>query len=147
MRETSKYLDVPAEPLFPFGHGLSYSQFAYGSLRVLPEAVSPGGRIVAEAVVENRGAMAGEETCFLFIRDVVASVARPLLELRGLVKIKLDPGEKGTVRFELGAGDLAFPDEDGVPRLEAGAFEILVGPSADRSGLLRQTISLTLPRN
>ena len=84
---------------------------------------------------------------FLFIRDVVASVARPLLELRGLAKIKLDPGQKGTVRFELGAGDLAFPDEDGVPRLEAGAFEILVGPSADRSVLLRQTISLTLPRS
>lgn len=147
MRETSKYLDAPVAPLFPFGHGLSYSQFAYSSLRVLPEAVSPGGRIVAEAVVENRGAMAGEETCFLFIRDVVASVARPLLELRGLAKIKLDPGEKGAVRFELGSGDLAFPDEDGVPRLEAGAFEILVGPSADRSGLLCQTISLTLPRS
>jgi beta-glucosidase len=147
LRETSKYLDAPVEPLFPFGHGLSYSQFVYGSLRVLPEVVNPGGRIVAEAVVENRGGMAGEETCFLFIRDVVASVARPLLELRGLAKIKLDPGQKGTVRFELGAGDLAFPDEDGVPRLEAGAFEIMVGPSADRSELLRQTISLTLPRS
>ena len=147
LRESSKYLDAPVAPLFPFGHGLSYSKFAYGGLRVLPEAVNPGGRLVAEAVVENRGAMAGEETCFLFIRDVVASVARPLLELRGLAKIKLDPGQKGTVRFELGAGDLAFPDEDGVPRLEAGTFEILVGPSADRSGLLCQTISLAQPKS
>ncbi len=148
VRETSKYLDAPVAPLFPFGHGLSYTQFAYSNLRALsPEELSAGGRISVEAGVENQGAVAGEETCFLFIRDVTASVARPLLELRGLAKIRLDPGQKGTVRFELAAGDLAFPDEDGVPQLEAGAFEILVGPSADRRCLLCHTISLSLPKS
>ena len=147
LRESSKYLDASVAPLFPFGHGLSYTQFAYGGLRVSPEAVGPEARISVEAEVENLGPAAGEETTFLFIRDVTASVTRPLLELRGLAKIKLDPGQKGTVRFELGAGDLAFPDEDGSPRLEAGAFEILVGPGADRSGLLCHTISLALPKS
>ncbi len=145
LRESSKYLDAPVTPLFPFGHGLSYTQFAYGGLRVSPEAAGPETRICVEAEIENRGSVAGEETCFLFIRDVTASVTRPLLELRGLAKIKLDPGQKGTVRFELGTSDLAFPDEDGTPRLEAGAFEILVGPAADRSRLLCHTISLALP--
>jgi len=65
--------------------------------------------------------------------------------LRGLAKTKLDPGQKDKVRFELGTSDLAFPDEDGTLLLEAGAFEILVGPAADRSRLLCHTISLALP--
>ena len=147
VRETSKYLDAAVAPLFPFGHGLSYTQFAYSDLRVTPGAASLGGQISVEAGVENLGAVAGEETCFLFIRDVIASVARPLLELRELAKIKLDPGQKGTVRFELAAADLAFPDEDGVPQLEAGDFEMLVGPSADRSRLLCHTISLPAPQS
>ncbi|MGO9483035.1 MAG: glycoside hydrolase family 3 N-terminal domain-containing protein [Rhodomicrobium sp.] len=144
LRESSKYLDAPVAPLFPFGHGLSYAQFAYSGLRVSAEVLAPDDRISVEAGVTNQGTAGGEETAFLFIHDVTASVARPLLELRGLAKIKLDPGQKGTVRFELAAGDLAFPDEDGAPQLEAGAFEILVGPSADRCRLLCHAISLSL---
>ncbi len=143
LRESSKYLDAPVAPLFPFGHGLSYTQFAYTDLRVSAGVLSPGRPNLSRGRRENQGAVAGEETAFLFIRDVTASVARPLLELRGLAKIKLDPGQEGTVRFELAASDLAFPDEDGAPRLEAGAFEILVGPSADRSRLLCHTVSVS----
>ncbi len=142
-RESSKYLDIPVEPLFPFGHGLSYTHFAYGKLRVSPQVLTRDSRFTVEAEVENQGASAGEETCFLFIRDVPASTARPVLELRGVSKIKLDPGQRGTVRFELEADDLAFPDEDGAPRIEAGEFEILVGPSADRSLLIHRTIELS----
>ncbi len=141
-RETSKYLDIPVEPLFAFGHGLSYTHFAYSKLRVSPRVLTLDTRFTVEAEVENQGPAAGEETCFLFIRDIVASTARPVLELRGIGKIKLDPGQSGTVRFELEAGDLAFADEDGNPCLEAGKFEILVGPSADISRLLHQTIVL-----
>jgi beta-glucosidase len=146
-KESSKYLDAPVEPLFPFGHGLSYAQFAYSNFQVYPKEISPGGRITAEIDLENQGVVAGEETCFLFIRDPVASVARPVLELRGFAKIRLDPGQRGTIRFELAARDLAFPDEDGIPQLEAGAFEILAGPNASRSTLLCHTISLSLPKS
>jgi beta-glucosidase len=146
-KESSKYLDAPVAPLFSFGRGLSYTRYAYSNLRVTPTELNPGGRIVAEIDIENQGDAAGEETCFLFFRDPVATVARPLLELRGIAKIRLDPGQKGSVRFELHARDLAFPDEDGIPHLEAGAFEILAGPSADRSTLLCHAISLSLPES
>ncbi len=141
--QTSKYLDVPVAPLFHFGDGLSYTDFAYSGLRVSTPVLGPEGGLSVEADVENRGLAAGEEICFLFIRDIVASVARPVLELRGFSKIALAPGERGTVRFGLAATDLAFPNEDGSPRLEAGAFEISVGPSADPARLIRQTISVT----
>ncbi len=140
--QTSKYIDAPVAPLFPFGHGLSYTRFGYGELHVSPQTVRPGEVLSIEAEIENQGPVAGEETCFLFIRDVTASVARPVLELRGIAKIALDPGQRGAVRFELGTGDLAFPDEDGSPRLEPGEFEILVGPDADPARLIRQTVTV-----
>jgi beta-glucosidase len=139
---TSKYLDLPVEPLFPFGHGLSYARFAYRDLRADPATVRPGATITIEVEVANEGAVAGEETVFLFLRDPVASLARPLLELRGVAKIALDPGTHGTVRFTLGTDDLAFVGPDLAPRLEPGAFEIHVGPSAARRGLLGTTIEL-----
>ncbi len=142
-RESSKYLDIPVAPLFPFGHGLSYTHFAYSELRVSPQLLTANSRFAVEAEVENQGQAAGEETCFLFIRDVTASTARPVLELRGIARVVLDPGQRDTVRFELEAGDLAFPDEDGNACLEAGAFEILVGPSADKSRLIHRTIQLS----
>ncbi len=142
LRETSKYLDAPVAPLFPFGHGLSYASFAYSNLRVFPQVLTADSGFTVEAGIENQGAAAGEETCFLFFRDITASTARPVLELRGIAKIKLDPGQHGTVRFQLEARDLAFPDGDGNPQLEAGEFDIMVGPSADRSRLIHQTIQL-----
>ena len=85
-----------------------------------------------------------EETLFLFTHDLVASVARPLLELRGFAKITLDPGGRGTVDFTLAAKDLHFPGRDLQPVLEAGGFEILVGPSADRATMLAATVTLHL---
>ena len=84
--------------------------------------------------------MAGEETAFLFIRDPLASIARPLLELKGFAKISLAPGMTGTVRFELGADDLSFPGPEGEPCLEAGEVQIFVGPSADRDTLKSCTV-------
>ncbi len=139
---TSKYLDLPVEPLFPFGHGLSYTRFVYRDLRAHPETVRPGATITVEVEVANEGTLAGEETVFLFVRDPVASLARPLLELRGVVKIALDPGARGRARFTLETSDLAFLGTDLAPRLEPGAFEIHVGPSAARRGLLATTVEL-----
>jgi len=141
---SSKYLDVPVEPLFPFGHGLSYTRFAYRDLRARPQVLRPGDTVTIEVEVANEGAVAGEETVFLFIHDRVASIARPLLELRGVAKITLDPGACGTVRFSLKTHDLTFLGPDLAPRLEAGVFGIHVGPSAAPPSLLGTTVDLVI---
>jgi beta-glucosidase len=139
---TGKYIDLPVEPLFPFGHGLSYTRFAYRDLRAQPDRLQPGEAVTVEVEVANEGAVAGEETVFLFLRDPVASIARPLLELKSVAKIALEPGARGTVRFQLATTDFAFLGPDLSPCLEAGAFEIHVGPSATASSLLKATLHL-----
>ena len=144
---TSRYLDMPNEPQFPFGHGLSYTRFAYGSLRVSSATMAPGETVIVEAEISNVGSADGEETAFLFIRDPVASIARPVLELKGLAKITLAPGGVGTVRFELCCDDVGFPDETGNAVLESGVVEILVGPRADRQALLREEIDVRSHQN
>ena len=142
---SSKYLDLPVEPLFPFGHGLSYTRFALGELRVSAEELRPGEQITIEVEVANEGPMAGEETLLLFVRDPVASVARPLLELKGMAKITLVPQRSGTVRLTLAADDLAFLGLDLAPRLEPGEIELLVGRSAERASLRKASVRLVVP--
>lgn len=141
---SARYIDLPVEPQFAFGHGLSYTRFAYRNLRAHPTEPRVGDRIAVEVEVEvaNEGAVAGEETVFLFVRDPVASIARPLLELRGIAKIALEEGARGTVRFELSSGDLQFLGPDLSVRLEPGTFEIHVGPSAAPASLLKTTVRL-----
>ena len=133
--DTSKYLDVPVEPQFPFGHGLSFTHFSYGPPRASSDTLRQGDRFYVEAEIANEGAATGEETALLFIRDPVASISRPHLELRGLASLGLAPGTSGTVRFELTADDLGFPADGGGICLEAGEVQIFVGPSADRKTL------------
>jgi beta-glucosidase len=139
---TSKYIDLPVEPLFPFGHGLSYTRFAYADLRVRPSEPRPGENLTIDVTVANIGPAEGEETVLLFVRDPVATVTRPLLELKDMAKITLAPGQRGPVQFTLATGDLAFLGSDLSPKLEPGVFEILVGPSALRSTLLRVDVRL-----
>jgi beta-glucosidase len=141
---TSKYIDLPATPQFPFGHGLSYSRFALADLHVSAEVLRPGETLTVEVAVTNTGAVAGEETVFLFIRDPVASVARPLLELKGLAKAALAPGGRQVLRLPLAADALKFPGLDLKPVLEAGDIEILVGTNADRKELLSTRIRVEL---
>lgn len=145
-RYTSKYLDVPNEPLFPFGHGLTYGHFALSNLRVTPVDVEDTDTMRIHVDVHNAGPRAAQETVFLFTHDKVASVARPLLELRGFAKITLRPGESGTVTLSLRAADLRFLGPDLEPLFEPGQVEILVGPCADRSKLLAQIIDLSSSR-
>ncbi|WP_295684818.1 glycoside hydrolase family 3 N-terminal domain-containing protein [uncultured Nevskia sp.] len=139
---TSKYLDVANDPLYCFGHGLSYGRFAYADLRVTPDRVSPADAIHVQVTITNSGARAAQDTVFLFTRDPVASVARPLLELRGFGKIDLAPGESGVVALSLLASDLKFLGRNLAPVFEAGDVEILVGPCADRAQLLSAVIKL-----
>ena len=133
---TSKYLDMPVEPLFFFGHGLSYSRFSLTNLRARNAEFKRDDELTIEVDVLNEGPAAGEATVFLFARDMVASVARPLLELKGVGKIAQRPGEGGTVCFKLAAEALAFPGSDLKPVLEPGEFLLLAGQSADPRKLL-----------
>jgi len=142
-RFTSKYLDVSNAPLFPFGHGLSYGHFSLSNLRIDRDSVTENDTLQIQVDVLNDGARAAEETVFLFTHDMLASVARPVLELKGFGKISLDPGQSGTVTLLLAARELRFLGLDLHPVFEPGEVEILVGPCADRSQLLVRTIRLT----
>ena len=141
---TSRYLDVSNEPMFPFGHGLTYGRFNLSNLRVSPLDAVEGDTIEVRVDVANDGASAAEETVFLFTHDRLASVARPLLELHGFGKIALRPGERATVTLNLPTAELRFLGVDLQPVFEPGEVEILVGPCADRSQLLVQIIRLRI---
>jgi beta-glucosidase len=139
---TSKYIDVPNDPLYPFGHGLTYGHFTFANLAVTPDRVAEKDTIEARVEVTNEGAHAAEETVFLFTHDKVATVTRPVLELKGVGKVTLRPGETQTVRIAVPASELRFLGRDLTPVFEPGEVEILVGPSADRSQLLVRTVLL-----
>jgi beta-glucosidase len=141
-RYSSKYLDMPNEPLFAFGHGLSYTRFGYSNLRVSPAELRRGGMLTVEVDVANEGKVAGEETVLLFVRDPVASVSRPVLELKGMAKAFLQPGEKRTVRLSLACDALSILDSVLAPRLEPGAIDVFVGPCARADALQKVTIDL-----
>ncbi len=141
---TSKYIDESVTPLFPFGHGLSYTRFTLANLRAEPAALRPDGKLDIAVEVTNAGARDGQATVFLFIRDPVASVARPVLELRSFARIRLAAGACETMRWVLAASDLAFLGPDLKPRLEPGEFDIFAGESADPDRLISAKIRLTI---
>jgi beta-glucosidase len=127
-----RHFDAAAiEPLYPFGHGLSYTGFEYSALRVRARGRGRNVRVDVRFTVENTGARPGAEVAQLYVHDVEASLARPPRELRGFAKVRLAPGERRVVRLELGWRDLAFFDEAaGAWRAEPGAFHALVGSSS-----------------
>jgi beta-glucosidase len=139
---TSRYLDVPNEPLYPFGHGLTFGRFRLANLRVTPESAAESEMLDVSVEVTNEGKRAAEETVFLFTHDKIASVARPLLELRNFGKITLRPGETGRVQLQLSVIELRFLGADLTPVHEPGDVEILVGPCADRAQLLVASVRL-----
>lgn len=146
---TSKYLDLPHGPLFPFGHGLSYTTFGFSGLELSEKSVSAravregGAKVEVKVKVENTGRRAGDEVVQLYIRDKVASIAQPVRRLRGFERITLKPGESRTVAFELGADDLGFHTNDpkGELLVEPGEFEIYAGGSSEAR--LHTTLTLT----
>jgi beta-glucosidase len=139
---TTRYIDVANDPLYPFGFGLTYGRFTLANFVVTPARVSEKSTIEARVDVTNEGTQVAEETVFLFIHDKVATVTRPLLELKGVGKATVRPGETKTVRISLPATELRFLGRDLTPVFEPGEVEVLVGPCADRSQLLMQTIRL-----
>ena len=127
---TSKYLDVPVTPLFPFGYGLSYTAFRMTNLRLSAVNIKPDGRLTVSAEVENVGQRVGDEVVQLYIRDVVASVTRPLKELKGFERITLNPGEKRRIEFTLASEHLGFYNRDMRFAVEPGEFKVFVGTSS-----------------
>ncbi|MHC4418777.1 MAG: glycoside hydrolase family 3 C-terminal domain-containing protein [Planctomycetota bacterium] len=127
---TAKYIDVHWAPLFAFGYGLSYTNFEYSNLKVSPSKIAIGQLITVSAEVKNTGSRSGEEIVQLYIRDLVASVTRPVKELKGFKKILLEPGEKRTVSFVLTPDHLAFYDINMNHTVEPGRFAVWVGPSS-----------------
>ncbi|HKO16332.1 MAG TPA: glycoside hydrolase family 3 N-terminal domain-containing protein [Gemmatimonadaceae bacterium] len=129
---TSKYIDLPWTPLYPFGFGLSYTTFSYGAPRLSGTVLRPGDSLDVAVDVANRGPRAGDEIVQLYVRDEVGSVTRPVEQLRGFRRVSLRPGEEATVHFTLGMDDLAFHDTAMARVAEPGAFRVRIGPSSDR---------------
>jgi beta-glucosidase len=124
------YLDMTGEPLFPFGHGLSYTTFRYSGLTIKPSIMPPSGKARVSFRVENAGSREGDEVAQLYIHDPLASVARPVLELKGFARVRLMPGESKTVSVELGPAELALLDKGLREVVEPGDFQVYVGGSS-----------------
>lgn len=126
----SVYLDQPNSPLFPFGFGLSYTQFVYADLEIARPELSPTDTLIASATITNIGQRAGAEVVQLYVRDLVGSVTRPVKELKGFQKVLLRPGEQQTIRFEIPVQALGFTGRDLTYTVEPGHFKLWIGPNA-----------------
>jgi beta-glucosidase len=125
------YLWSEKSPLFPFGHGLSYTTFEYRNLQVTPAKIKPDGQATVSVEVSNTGARPGDEVVQAYIHDVVTErVTRPVKELKGFRRITLQPGESQMVEFTLGSGQLSFLNENMEKVVEPGVFEVMVGGSS-----------------
>ena len=127
---TSKYLDTPVTPLYPFGYGLSYTQFQLSGLRLSAQSIRPDGRLTASVEVRNTGRRAGDEVVQLYITDVASSRTRPVKELKGFERVTLRPGETRRVEFAITPEHLAFYDSRMRFRVEPGLFKVMVGASS-----------------
>jgi beta-glucosidase len=126
------YMYVQGQPLFAFGHGLSYTKFTYGKLKLSDRRIASDGRITANIKVTNSGRREGDEVVQLYVREVKPCVKRPAKELRGFQRVHLKPGESTAVTLTVPGKNLAFYDEavHGF-RVNPGPFEILIGAASD----------------
>ncbi len=131
-------------PLYPFGHGLSYTTFRYTNLQLSQSSIPNDGKtpVTARVTIENTGKRDGVEICQLYINDVVASVARPVKELKDFRRVALKAGEKKTIEFTITPDKLAFYDLNMKPIVEPGAFEVLVGGSSRDEDLQKATFNV-----
>lgn len=127
---TSKYIDVANEPLYPFGHGLGYSDFSYSEISMNKKEMTQNETLSLSVNIKNRGKHDGKEIVQLYIRDLVGSVTRPVKELKGFQKVAIKAGESRKVTFSISSNDLAFYTRDMSHKAEPGAFEVFVGTSS-----------------
>jgi beta-glucosidase len=124
------YLDLTGQALFPFGHGLSYTTFEYSNLSITPTVMSPSDQATVRFRVRNSGRRAGDEVVQLYVRDLLASVARPVIQLEGFQRVHLAPGEERELTFTLGRDQLRMLDEGMRWIVEPGTFRVLIGASS-----------------
>jgi beta-glucosidase len=124
------YLFANKDPLFPFGYGLSYTRFAYSNLKVSPTQIGPAGQARVSVTVTNSGTRAGDEIVQVYIRDLVSSVTRPVMELKDFKRISLSPLESKTVEFVITPDKLSFLNLNMKRTVEPGWFDIMVGTSS-----------------
>lgn len=129
--QTEGYVDMPAAPLYPFGYGLSYTEFQYSNLHVEPAAIYSAGNAQVSVDVVNSGKRPGIETVQLYVHERFTPVATPVKQLRGFARVALEPGEKKTVKFTLGPEDLQLLDRDMRWVVEPGTFDLMVGRSSE----------------
>ena len=127
---SSSYMDVGAQPLYPFGYGLSYTTFKYGKPQLSAGELSSKDVLTVTFDLENTGKYEGTEIAQLYVQDKVASVTRPVKELKRFARVTLKPGEKKTVSFELPISELAFWNLNMVKTVEPGDFGLWVGPDS-----------------
>ncbi len=126
----TRYLDLPPSPLFPFGYGLTYTQFGYANLKLSNGTLR--GTLEISAEITNIGARSGTEVVQLYVRDLVGSLTRPIRELKGFQRVTLNPGETRRVTFALREEDLAFTRADGTLGIEPGNFHVWIAPDSQR---------------
>jgi beta-glucosidase len=136
----SRYADLTQEPLFPFGHGLSYTKYAYSNLRLSASKLAQGESVKVFVDVENIGQRAGVEIVQVYVSDVVTSVTWVNKALKGFARVSLHPGEKKTVEVELPFDSFRIVNAKAEYIVEAGEFEILAGPSSRDKDLLKTTL-------
>jgi beta-glucosidase len=124
------YLDLTGQPLFPFGFGLSYTSFQYSGLSIAKPAMSPGDTAFVHFRIRNTGTVAGDEVAQLYIRDLIATTARPVIQLEGFRRVHLEPGEERDVVLPLGPAQLQMLDQHGKWVVEPGTFRIMIGSSS-----------------
>lgn len=127
---TTKYLDVANSPLYPFGHGLSYTKFNYNNMSLSSANMQKNGTITATVTLNNSGTFDGVETVQLYIRDLVGSITRPVKELKGFQQVALKAGESKTITFTIKEEDLKFYNADLKWVSEPGEFEVFIGGSS-----------------
>lgn len=135
---SSKYLDEPWTPLYPFGYGLSYTTFDVRDLRLSTTQIPSNGRLTVSVGVANTGSRAGDEVVQLYLRDVASSVTRPVRELKGFTRVRVEPRRSQRVEFTLGPDELGLYDEQMRWVVEPGAFRVTVATNSVDSGLQAQ---------
>ncbi|HXB56014.1 MAG TPA: glycoside hydrolase family 3 N-terminal domain-containing protein [Vicinamibacteria bacterium] len=136
----SRYADLTQEPIFPFGHGLSYTEYRYSNVQLASNALARGQAATVSVDVLNAGKRAGDEIVQVYVSDVVTSVTWVSKALKGFARVHLEPGEKKTVTVRLPWESFELVDADGKYVVEPGDFEILVGPSSRDRDLLKATL-------